>query len=1355
MAVGSKENGGTIEKPVPSITLSITKDDTRRVLDASKALKESLLSLQKRTDQTMANGAATKLTDKKTENSQALRPEKVSTPVRRKVSTSDASACSPESTSKAAGKRTGNRPLHEMVYEAANLCDDPLVGLFFERMKAAGASEEESRAGILLFHEMEMDAKLRVVFEVLGGGSTNNKVDVKTSGEGNDKENYEQSLTRDGALSLFRSIILAIDCCIHRGTKIEIEIEKESELEERPAKKAKLEQHLSPNSQCTKVSQDAHSVPTLQSASPSFDSSLAASKDEDDVDAIRKEFEEIAIYAADLLVDFANKDSADSAKVPSITFDAFNRWRKAEGFNIVPWLDLMDLSKWKTPPRATSEALALPPLSKPKEKQVSSNIPAVETKKSAEVEAVLPQEVPMPPSPHLEPPSPTYYTPEHSTRTVVSFDFTGSVPASDAPVDSSAFCINITEENLWTLRSLVSTTGLSSRQTSDVSSVIQNAARSQKIGSEDVRVLGINGFRRCLDDFMKGSPTDMSKLDRDVFSSCFVDFFSCFDCTNGRLKPGEVDANDLAVGFCFLCSGNKSTKLNAGFEIMETKRSDGLTGEELTQFLQSYLTMLVGISLLASSPDGIMKPKLSPARRKEMFVAVEHGAKWTYGHFLKTIGKSENSDLQEKFTFETFAGWYTAGGYNVAPWLELLDLKKLLALVANPEWDAKSPPSVAHEPLPPFPGSQTNTPKYYSPRARRGHPPLDPFAPPASAPPPAEVLFTFPLANRRSLVVLREDAIYVKGVVEQLGLLSQSPDDVWSSLFSIAMKRQGKKTSTKNTRATGKGMLVSKAVFVEYMQETIDGASSSKKRTSSGLSKAATDARDVLVNFFHSFDLHQIDRVALNELMGGLTLLCGGKKSTKLAFAFGVFDRRAPPKAKKGKGKPPPMLNSLGGEDLFLFLRSFLIVMFSCCRQSWDLSDDAVGRYIADTANMVTEDVMRYQWTTRKRDRVDFDEFGEWYNEGGFETAPWLELLDLKKWVLNENTEASKSAQTPTSPEGAASLQRDHDDYDCPPPPPEDSVDPSFFVDDDNAIMPLDSIDEMDIILMQQSSQDKENDMLGLNKLSRSFSYSPRHQPPRNSNSLKFQLVTEDEHGGYNVCVSQKRIQHLRHILMESGIHKINGEVACKQILGKSHQTGRSSRNKTWTLTKDDFDSAMRGVITSTGMSVETQRTLSDILGGIFTAFDHDRNGTVNALEMACGFTVLCQGKKSDKLEFAFEVLDKEKRGTLSKADTSRYLRSFLTVLLNLASSAALDSDPTEDVMATLNGSRCDYSEASLVRAVEAGSSWAAAQAFKSRRPNEDAISFDEFAEWYTHVGYSNIPWLELLDLHKWVVMDA
>ena len=34
-------------------------------------------------------------------------------------------------------------------------------------------------------------------------------------------------------------------------------------------------------------------------------------------------------------------------------------------------------------------------------------------------------------------------------------------------------------------------------------------------------------------------------------------------------------------------------------------------------------------------------------------------------------------------------------------------------------------------------------------------------------------------------------------------------------------------------------------------------------------------------------------------------------------------------------------------------------------------------------------------------DLISFEEFAEWYTNGGFEVAPWLELLDLSKWGRN------------------------------------------------------------------------------------------------------------------------------------------------------------------------------------------------------------------------------------------------------------------------------------------------------------------------------------------------------------------
>ena len=31
---------------------------------------------------------------------------------------------------------------------------------------------------------------------------------------------------------------------------------------------------------------------------------------------------------------------------------------------------------------------------------------------------------------------------------------------------------------------------------------------------------------------------------------------------------------------------------------------------------------------------------------------------------------------------------------------------------------------------------------------------------------------------------------------------------------------------------------------------------------------------------------------------------------------------------------------------------------------------------------------------------ISFDDFAQWYSDGGYNVISWLELLDLRKWVL-------------------------------------------------------------------------------------------------------------------------------------------------------------------------------------------------------------------------------------------------------------------------------------------------------------------------------------------------------------------
>lgn len=286
-------------------------------------------------------------------------------------------------------------------------------------------------------------------------------------------------------------------------------------------------------------------------------------------------------------------------------------------------------------------------------------------------------------------------------------------------------------------------------------------------------------------------------------------------------------------------------------------------------------------------------------------------------------------------------------------------------------------------------------------------------------------------------------------------------------------------------------------------------------------------------------------------------------------------------------------------------------------------------------------------------------------------------------------------------------------------------------------------------MILMQPSIDKDADM-GSPKLEKTFSFSPpTNSRTRKGSALKFHLVTSEKHGGYLLSMSSARIDHLRRLMDRSGIHNIEPEVVTNQILKKA------SRNK---ICKLAFDSSMRSLIPMLKENSKSRdhRVLSAILSDIFQVFDPNNTGRASAIEVACGLTLLCRGKKSDKLEFAFEVLDRNKRGQLAKEDMTNYLQSFLHVLLAIAISPVLDHDDTDDILSTIKGKACERTTKTIAKAGKAGAEWAASLSFAKFEERSSStspfITFDDFASWYTTAGYSSIPWLELLDLRKWVL---
>ena len=1019
--------GGGGDPPPFSMTLAIGPEDTRRVFRASGAFNAEIRRMQRseggggrRRDRDCAGAgsedddggkgrggdcgepskrkptdAPSSSTSSSSDDKSKYKPAIVHSPPSREESSRPPSGALHEGGDDAGGDPPPPaprlRPLRDLLVPAAKNTNDPLIASFLSWMERHDRSIAERQTSLLFFLDADKSTKLLAAFDVLsneGGaatGATESDGNAAATMHDDGNDDASKSVERLGLIRLFQSFLTSISTCVHGGK--------------------------GEGGACDDKSGSRASTPTIQNTS------LANNLDEDNGGIIRvhrdwkgsdrtqREILDVATFAADNLIEYAkNKDSdadgklneqLDEGKTTRISFDVFGKWYNSGGFTHVPWLELLDLSKWDYTGGNSS---------------VNADGKSLSSSSSSSKRARIQYTDPLTPGvSNMNEPigSPTDFfasgamlgtTPQMSfkpadtsdhaisgvhsfsamfgemeeSRTVVSFDFSGSSPnnATHSEV-SSSFHIDITEENLVMLRNLVRRTGFASLTPQHVESLMMKYARVERHQyGETIYVISRAQFGKFIREVVpKESSKNFDPTEIENFSNYFTNFFTCFDYSWSDLKKDEVNAKELIVGFTFLFAGNKSSKLAAAYEILDVGRVGYLTQRGLMQYLRSYLTMLAGISLLSASKKTttqIRKRLMSP-KRDDAFLAVENGAKWTLSHFLRSFeqdlhGQHRNSTRTNAVTFEDFAKWYTEGGYAVAPWLELLDLQKFLSLIGESS-AGKHPSESKDESL-------------------------------------SEVLFTFPLAKGRSLIVLSDDAHYVRSVVSELGLLSLTCEDIWSVLFndvanSIATEGEESSGITKSLR-----MEVDQMTFVDCLMRILNGTGKIKQNSSQW---PDFSPEETLKNFYLSFDMAESKQVPLNQLMCGLTLLCGGKKSNKLVFAFGLF-------CNDDIGKNGKKKSSMMHIDFFHFFRSFLIVMFSCCNQSLSLSADAVTKYISDTAKSVADDVMAY-WNIRKVEKVKFENFSEWYNEGGFETAPWLELLDLNKWVLADQVPIQQERQ--------------------------------------------------------------------------------------------------------------------------------------------------------------------------------------------------------------------------------------------------------------------------------------------------------------------------------------------------------
>jgi len=861
-----------------------------------------------------------------------------------------------------------------------------------------------------------------------------------------------------------------------------------------------------------------------------------------------------------------------------ISFEEFGNWYNTGGFEITPWLELLDHGKWSYPVTDTIKKYFLQDgvelmadededenveeerdEEEEQEQDIEEDLADQNAQDSADQDDEETDELPNH-SVSINKPNQEEEEDQSVQDESAAFEFVLD-PEGERPL-----VLNILPIDIAILQSMARSTGLSSLSVEDLGSALLEAA-------SDEGVLTKHEFDRTLRQLVPASRLD--KRERDRYSTLLATIFLVFD----RDCRMEVDVLEFISGFMLFCDGSKSVKLAYAFEMLDEPNHGWLSRRGVWQYFRAILSMLAALcsSLLDIPTD-------------ELQSMIDDGAVWTTAKVFSSTLLGNSSRL----TFDELASWYTGGGYRVCPWLELLDLKKwqiIPSKTSNPfstkgSMELEEQQEIQGDDMLPEEEGETEEGE-------------------ASG----AVVFTFPLDTKdNSLEITADDIDFIEQVSMSSGFAVRTPEQILNYFVTMEV-----------------GETVTKIQFDKAVRLMIPEHFLSED------DKALLSF--ALSNVFFSYDPCQTNEVPLRDLMCGLSLLCAGTKSSKLAFTFQLY-------ATKQDAVGEPLLNRWQAAS---YLRAFLTCLCSCTAQMLEMPVTEKMAKVDGAVNWASSKLF-----DSNSDPISFEDFGNWYNTGGFQFIPWLELLDLTKWVP-----------------GVASVTAD--------------------------------------INAARQGEEAETE-------------SP----------MRFQFVIKDgPNEAVELVLSERDVDTVQEFSEKTGLIKIEPKHAGNLFLQYSEDG---------LLEKKNFDRCVRQLIPGQSLTAEEKQKYSGLLSAIFFAYDRDGSSQVDVLEFMSGFTLLCSGNKSSKLAYAFDLLDEDEDGRLSRRGLWRFLRSFLSILMSL-------SEQKSSLVAN-----------HMITLTDEGAVWIAAKIFQETKLEEkNKIGFEELASWYTDGGYKISPWLELLDLKKWV----
>ncbi|KAG2784081.1 hypothetical protein PC129_g7280 [Phytophthora cactorum] len=585
------------------------------------------------------------------------------------------------------------------------------------------------------------------------------------------------------------------------------------------------------------------------------------------------------------------------------------------------------------------------------------------------------------------------------------------------------------------------------------------------------------GYLRAMRDLV---PRDeLSNEDQEFLSFHLLRIFTLFESesviqgseANGDSDDGDqngfgvgmntisVETLQLVAGMCVFCGTTKSAKLGVLFKLFASHGDGQVYRRRLFEMLKSILVVLFAFSSYNATRSNSNDTGSVNSWSTNSIAERAAGAVVSKLFCEATCKRPDSISLAE------FAAWYAAGGYMDCPWLELLDLSKWPAKEAFEASKREKPLIYAFDMLEEgsilhFTESDISTYLFMLRSTKLGELSVSKVydALLAYATPSAEEALKMSKAvgtqSRRgqmysyaaveedegAYLVLTRTNFYecVRSLVSKDGMsekAQQTSSKLLSRLFNVFdRKRCGRVNALE--LACGLSIL-GRGSKSQKLSLAFDFITKMRQQRHKTLASYAPPPPSTAMGF-GGFG-------AQGTATGGFGFGLGGVPSSQFSMSgggFGFPSTRGFGSTAQGmrsglNRQAPPLsvaeINALPHSVLFIYLRSFLLALMALSDGTYrlglekiyveadDFIEEAMGDLMTDVtanggANIPATNGLSGYGSARSRARVTFEQFGEWYNTGGYQLISWVELLDVSKWQQQQDfQDQTMSAAGPAS----------------------------------------------------------------------------------------------------------------------------------------------------------------------------------------------------------------------------------------------------------------------------------------------------------------------------------------------------